>query len=83
MMASAPAGRGTIGLLRIAAPPNRGATIRDPGRPAWPCDENGGYYDHVCSRTLDHTSVLELIEEKWNPASADPPGRRRAVAANR
>ena len=33
--------------------------------------------DYVCSKTLDHTSVLKLIEEKWNL----PPLTRRDAAA--
>ena len=33
--------------------------------------------DYVCSTTLDHTSVLKLIEEKWNL----PPLTRRDAAA--
>jgi phospholipase C len=33
--------------------------------------------DHVCSEVLDHTSVLRLIEEKWNL----PPLTRRDAAA--
>ncbi len=33
--------------------------------------------DYVCSKTLDHTSVLNLIEEKWNL----PPLTRRDAAA--
>jgi phospholipase C len=32
----------------------------------------------VCSTTLDHTSVLKLIEEKWNL----PPLTRRDAAAS-
>ncbi|MGH3183167.1 MAG: alkaline phosphatase family protein [Streptosporangiaceae bacterium] len=32
---------------------------------------------YVCSKTLDHTSVLKLIEEKWNL----PPLTRRDAAA--
>src|ERR1041385_7902927 len=34
--------------------------------------------DYVCSQTLDHTSVLKLIEEKWN---LPPLTRRDAPAA--
>jgi len=34
--------------------------------------------DYVCSQTLDHTSVLKLIEEKWNL----PPLTRRDAAAS-
>jgi phospholipase C len=34
--------------------------------------------DYVCSQTLDHTSVLKLIEEKWNL----PPLTRRDAAAD-
>ena len=34
--------------------------------------------DYVCSKTLDHTSVLKLIEEKWNL----PPLTRRDAAAS-
>jgi len=38
--------------------------------------------DYVCSEMLDHTSVLKLVEEKWNlpaltardAAAASPPG---------
>ena len=33
--------------------------------------------DYVCGKTLDHTSVLKLIEEKWNL----PPLTRRDAAA--
>jgi len=33
--------------------------------------------DHVCSETLDHTSVLRLVEQKWNL----PPLTRRDAAA--
>ena len=33
--------------------------------------------DHVCSEVLDHTSVLRLVEEKWNL----PPLTRRDAAA--
>ncbi len=33
--------------------------------------------DHVCSEVLDHTSVLRLLEEKWNL----PPLTRRDAAA--
>jgi phospholipase C len=33
--------------------------------------------DYVCSTTFDHTSVLKLIEEKWNL----PPLTRRDAAA--
>jgi phospholipase C len=33
--------------------------------------------DHVCDRVLDHTSVLRLIEDKWNL----PPLTRRDAAA--
>ena len=34
--------------------------------------------DYVCGKTLDHTSVLKLIEEKWNL----PPLTRRDAAAS-
>src|SRR6266567_1030451 len=34
--------------------------------------------DYVCGKTLDHTSVLKLIEEKWNL----PPLTRRDAAAD-
>jgi len=33
--------------------------------------------DYVCSTTLDHTSILKLIEQKWNL----PPLTRRDAAA--
>jgi phospholipase C len=33
--------------------------------------------DHVCSQVLDHTSVLKLIEQKWNL----PPLTNRDAAA--
>ena len=31
--------------------------------------------DYVCSEVLDHTSVLKLVEEKWNLPAADRAGR--------
>jgi phospholipase C len=34
--------------------------------------------DYVCSKTLDHTSILKLIEQKWNL----PPLTRRDAAAD-
>jgi phospholipase C len=34
---------------------------------------------HVCTTTLDHTSILKLIEQKWNLA---PLTRRDATAAS-
>ena len=39
--------------------------------------------DYVCSRVLDHTSVLKLVEEKWNLPAADRPRRGRPDAAGR
>ncbi len=35
----------------------------------WTYDEGGGYYDHVPPPRViapDHTSVLKLVETKWN-----------------
>ena len=39
--------------------------------------------DYVCSEVLDHTSVLKLVEEKWNLPAADRAGRRGQHAAGR
>ena len=39
--------------------------------------------DFVLHDVLDHTSVLKLIEEKWNLPPLDPQGRRRGLPARR
>jgi phospholipase C len=44
-----------------------------PGRPGLPYARPG----YLCTKTHDHTSVLKLVEEKWNL----PPLTRRDAAA--